>query len=426
MTVRLVALLAVALVGAPSAAAAQPDVALRVILGAHDKHVGAGIDVTVQIVNRGSTNVQNVGWRATFSSNLDPWNAVTAGSTGALAAGQNAFVSTSAVLVRRGPATIRISINADGTEEATTVRFTVLPPAHTFVELRDPVPAPSGTHLAFVRWTTYGTRSAYPGPVSFGRIYVTNGAGATPVSPTQPVPTGLAWAPDGHAIAYASGGHIWTIDLRTHALRRLTSAGTGDERWPAWSPDGSRIAYTTGNRFGLEVAATVPAAGGVAPTVVAYTGAQVGWTPDGQHVVADGRLWNTNGDLQPTFTGAVEWSRDGVWTLRRDQSTNELSVVSSGSSTSLPTKPFLVHPHLSPHGDVVAAATVGGRVVLVGVASGRRRYAPRAASRFDSARWTAAGLAAYVATGRCGPRSEIDAIRRDGTGFRTIARACST
>ena len=429
MTVRLVALLALALLGAPGAAAAQPDLALRLILGAPDKHVGAGIDLTVQVINRGSADVANVRWTATFSSNLNPSNSRTAGNIGPIAPGQRLFDSAGAVIVHRGVATIRVAVHADGFDEVATAHFTALPPSRAFVELRDPAPAPGGTRVAFVRWTSYGRRSAYPGPTTFGRIYVTNGSTATAVTPTQSVPTGLAWAPDGHAVAYASGGHIWTIDLRTHALRRLTSAGTGDERWPVWSPDGTRIAYTTGNRFGLEVAATVPATGGVAPTTVAYTAAQVGWSPDGAHVVAGGSLWDANGDLQSTFTGDVEWSRDGAWILRRAQSSNLLTVVSAQTGelvASLPARPLPVHPHLSPHADTVAAATVTGRVVLTDVASGKQHFAPRAASSFDSARWTAVGLAAYVGSGRCGPRSEIDTVKRDGTDFRTIAKACST
>jgi hypothetical protein len=432
----LLLLAVVAAVGAPAAGGADvsADLSVKLSITTLDAHAGEGVSVTAQIVNSGAADVANVRWTATFSSNLDPWNAPSSGSTGPLTGGQKTLAYTSATIVRRGPATVRMAITGDNVSDSdpandvATVRFTALPATHTFVELRDPVPAPTGSRVAFVRWTMFGPRTSYVGPATFGRIYVTDGTRSVAVTPTQRVQTGISWAPDGHALAYASRGRIWTVDLKSHDVHRLTSGGPADERWPAWSPDGTKIAYTTGNRYGLEVAAVVPPTGGVAPTVVAYTSTQVGWSPDGRFVVADGRLWSASGDLQSTDTGDVEWARDGKRVLRRDAPSGILTVADAATGTVLatfPNAPRLVRPHLSPHGDTIAAATVSGRVALVSVATGAIRYAPRAASSYDSVRWVASSAAAYVGTGRCGPRSEIDVVRRDGRGVRSVARTCA-
>jgi dipeptidyl aminopeptidase/acylaminoacyl peptidase len=422
-------------VAAPGAAGADAstDLSVKAFVTSSRTHVGEGVDVTVQIVNGGTADVPNVHWTAALTPNLDPWNSPTAGSTGAVAGSGQAVVYLSAAIVHRGPAAIRIAISADGisdpdsSNDVATVRFTALPPKHAFTELRDPVPAPAGTRVAFVRRTTYGTRTPSIGPWTFGRVFVTNGAQSVAVTPLQRVQTGVAWAPDGRTLAYASRGRIWTVDLSSHRVHRLTSGGPAEDRWPVWSPDGTKIAYVTGDRYGLEVAAVIPASGGVAPTVVAFTGSQVGWSPDGRYVVADGSLWDAAGSMQSSSTGDVEWARDGNRVLRHDAS-GALTVADAATGTvvaTLPDRPLLVRPHLSPHGDTVAAATVRGRVALVNVTTRRIHYAPHAASSDDSARWLTSSLVAYVGSGRCGPRTEIDVARRDGGGARSVARTCA-
>lgn len=49
-------------------------------------------------------------------------------------------------------------------------------------------------------------------------------------------------SPDGTAIAYQNGPHIYLFDLHTRSYRRLTFAG-GVQSWPMWSRDGKSIAY---------------------------------------------------------------------------------------------------------------------------------------------------------------------------------------
>jgi Tol biopolymer transport system component len=53
----------------------------------------------------------------------------------------------------------------------------------------------------------------------------------------------LAWSPDGTRLAVARAGVLYTLDLKTGGMRRLTEPASGADLDPAWSPDGSRIAF---------------------------------------------------------------------------------------------------------------------------------------------------------------------------------------
>jgi Tol biopolymer transport system component len=110
-------------------------------------------------------------------------------------------------------------------------------PEVTIRQIRDAVPSPDGTRLAFA---------------ALDRLYVMDWPDGAPrrltdMEVTEAEPT---WSPDGRWIAYvtwsAEGGHIYKVraDGRGDA-RRLTELD-GIYQQPAWSPDGRRIVAVRG------------------------------------------------------------------------------------------------------------------------------------------------------------------------------------
>ncbi|MFI1397686.1 amidohydrolase family protein [Streptomyces sp. NPDC020681] len=75
-----------------------------------------------------------------------------------------------------------------------------------------------------------------------------DGSPATSLTPPDLEPGRPVCSPDGRRIAVAAfkGGqfHIWTLGVDGSGLRQLTD-GNWDDRGPAWSPDGNRIAFSS-------------------------------------------------------------------------------------------------------------------------------------------------------------------------------------
>lgn len=267
---------------------------------------------------------------------------------------------------------------------------------------------------------------------SVGRIFVTSSTGASThiLTPSQPLPYGITWSPDGHALAYASGGDIWNVDLAPSRIVQLTTAPELEAMQPAWSPDGSTIAYTvfegcfrctriygvdpaSGNRRPLEDGARRPA-----------------WSRDGSLLltsspvnlvdIASGRSRSIDGS-----GSYASWSLDGtefVYMGARGL------YVSTPTRTAplllLPSAHVLAYPTISPS-HLRVAFVRGRRVVLYRRYLKTQKVLPRSDSANDAPAWSFRGQLAFVAAGACGRQSEIDVTRSDGSRQRAIATACS-
>ncbi|MEV6493736.1 hypothetical protein AB0M20_34720 [Actinoplanes sp. NPDC051633] len=65
------------------------------------------------------------------------------------------------------------------------------------------------------------------------------------------------FSPDGRGVAFVKDGNVQVIDLRTRAVRVLTTDGDALYDAPDWSPDGRRLVYAAADSFRI-----VPATGG--------------------------------------------------------------------------------------------------------------------------------------------------------------------
>ncbi|MDH6705693.1 Tol biopolymer transport system component/imidazolonepropionase-like amidohydrolase [Kitasatospora sp. MAA19] len=83
---------------------------------------------------------------------------------------------------------------------------------------------------------------------------------------------GAAWSPDGSHLAFASeragdavsGGSydVWTVEVATGRLARLTDRAGVEDYDPSWHPDGDRILFVRADDAGARTIASVPASGG--------------------------------------------------------------------------------------------------------------------------------------------------------------------
>jgi Tol biopolymer transport system component/imidazolonepropionase-like amidohydrolase len=97
-----------------------------------------------------------------------------------------------------------------------------------------------------------------------------------------------ASSPDGRWLAFEAVGRIWLLDLRSGAMRRLTTAAfPGLEYTPAWSPDGRSIAFTTWDAAasGHVWRAQVPGGAARRLSTVPAEYFHPTWSPDGSTIL---------------------------------------------------------------------------------------------------------------------------------------------
>jgi Tol biopolymer transport system component len=289
------------------------------------------------------------------------------------------------------------------------------------LQTRDPAWSPDGTELAFVR--SQGAT---------GRIFVVSFTGTSlrAVTPTQPLPRGITWSPDAHSLAYASGGDIWRVDLASRRVTRLTAAPQLGAMQPAWSPDGRWIAYVV-----FEGCFRCTRIYGIDPEggnrrLLADSGHRPEWSRDGSLLLTSlpvDLLDVGNGQVRLIAAdgSSASWSHDGSEFV---YSGNGGLFVSTPTRVSpqlvLPTKRVLGYPAISPQ-HLRVAFVRSKRVVLFRRYTSVQVVLPRSDSGNDAPVWSFRGQLAFVADGPCGPRSEIDVTRSDGSRQHALVRACA-
>ena len=169
-----------------------------------------------------------------------------------------------------------------------------------------------------------------PSTILPNHIYVVPAAGGEPRALTSgPIPSGaIAWSPDGRTIAFVRDStdgdalredarpDLWTVDVASGTLTRLTSAA-GYERFPVFSPDGRTIAYNCSAGRGAAVDVCVmPAAGGESRNLTAsweFDPNNVDWSADGRYVMFNAEFHGSNHLFRvPARGGNVERVTNGL------------------------------------------------------------------------------------------------------------------
>src|SRR5207302_1114790 len=132
--------------------------------------------------------------------------------------------------------------------------------------------------VASAAWLWFPRRGRQPPPMRTEAVprQITTGSGL------DGWPT---FAPDGNSIAYSSdrSGHfeVWIRQLGAGGREIAVTSDGGQNVQPAWSPDGTQIAFCSAGRGGIWI---VPSFGGAARQLTDF-GSSPAWSPDGSRIV---------------------------------------------------------------------------------------------------------------------------------------------
>jgi Tol biopolymer transport system component len=239
--------------------------------------------------------------------------------TGRIAFGMNHFCpargQSGPVPVDCGKGEIAV-VNANGTG------LRVL--THDKVTETSPAWSPNHEQIAFIRPKRHTSDQIWVMNADGTGQHVLTHFGRAPQLFGSDLTTDLSWSPDGQEIVFAAfandqGGReqLYVLNVRTHAVRRLTNLLTGATE-PRWSPNGRWVAFVGAvapDRIYLLSSRTHKA-----HAVGRATGLCLAWSPDSKRLVfnAGGKLEtvNTAGTHYHSLRvdgGQPSWSPDGEW-----------------------------------------------------------------------------------------------------------------
>lgn len=142
-------------------------------------------------------------------------------------------------------------------------------------------PSPDGRRIAFDS-DREGDRAVYIADANGKGVQRISGEGFAAIP---------SWSPDGRTIAFVRGEpdrprvwNIWTADLQTGELRRVTSHGVGQPWGASWFPDGTHIAYSHETRLVVRNLATGREQVYPSPIKGRFVRAPA-VSPDGRHII---------------------------------------------------------------------------------------------------------------------------------------------
>ncbi|HYN83804.1 MAG TPA: S9 family peptidase [Pyrinomonadaceae bacterium] len=105
----------------------------------------------------------------------------------------------------------------------------------------DPQVSPDGRQVAY---TVAVPNVAANRSVTHVFVVPVEGGAARQLTSGDASATTPRWSPDGRALAFVSGGQVWTMDAQGGGRKQVTSLSTG-AAGPVWSPDGRLIAFAS-------------------------------------------------------------------------------------------------------------------------------------------------------------------------------------
>ncbi|MGH3071108.1 MAG: hypothetical protein ACRDNB_02415 [Gaiellaceae bacterium] len=182
-----------------------------------------------------------------------------------------------------------------------------------------------------------------------------------------------SWSPDGKRIAFSTGAELFVVSVADCSIERIEAEMDGMRvDWPDWSPDGESFAFVGSSETAAEGVYVMRADGSGVRLVAEGAVLFPDWSPDGSTIAfvddrvdeAEGKedrnVWIVDaagGPARRVTTGAwhgsVGWSPDGEW-LIADAASAVVRIRPDGSGRAIVIPGEHPSPDWSPDGTTIA------------------------------------------------------------------------